>query len=62
MTHRSEKEASDCNIIRPLGLAADRAAIKPVRAGESICMDLSQSCQPLYTTTASGVLAPTILF
>lgn len=61
MTHGSEKEVSDCNIIRPLGPAADRPAIKPVTAGESGCMDLSQTCQPLYTMTALGVLAPTIL-
>lgn len=61
MTHGSEKEASDCNMIRPLGPAADRPAIKPVTAGERGCMDLGQTCQPLYTATALGVLAPTIL-
>lgn len=61
LTQESEKEASDCNLIGPLGPAADRPAIKPVTAGESGCMDPSQTCQPLYTVTALGELAPTIL-
>lgn len=56
--HGWEEEASDCNIIRPLGPAAARLDIKPVRAGESRCMDPGQTCQLLYTATTLGVLAP----
>lgn len=52
VTRGSVKEVSDCNTIRPLGVAADSPAIKPLTAGESGRMDLSQICQPLYTATA----------
>lgn len=57
MMQVSEKEASDCNIIGPLGLAADSSVLQREKAALWI------SARPvrLYTATVLVVLAPTIL-